>query len=64
MRTHSAMLVLCGVIWRDYRAQVTGGNREPLFGRMNSEFEKMSSDLVREIEVKVNFEIRCSKKNN
>ena len=32
MRTHSALHVLCGVIWRDYQASVTGGNMEPLSG--------------------------------
>ncbi|TMB48814.1 MAG: alanyl-tRNA editing protein, partial [Chloroflexi bacterium] len=35
MRTHSALHVLCGVIWRDHGAQVTGGNMEPLAGRMD-----------------------------
>src|SRR5262245_9365899 len=35
MRTHSAMHILCGVIFRDYGAQVTGGNMEPLKGRMD-----------------------------
>ena len=34
MRTHSALHVLCGVIWRDWGASVTGGNMEPLAGRM------------------------------
>ena len=29
MRTHTALHTLCGVVWRDYRAQVTGGNMEP-----------------------------------
>jgi misacylated tRNA(Ala) deacylase len=38
MRTHTAMHVLCGVIWRDYGASVTGGNMEPLRGRMDFEF--------------------------
>src|SRR5436190_14191222 len=28
MRTHTALHVLCGVVWRDYGAQVTGGNME------------------------------------
>jgi misacylated tRNA(Ala) deacylase len=37
MRTHTAMHVLCGVIWRDYGAQVTGGNMEPLRARMDFE---------------------------
>ena len=39
MRTHTAMHILCGVIWRDYGASVTGGNMEPLRGRMDFEFE-------------------------
>jgi len=30
MRTHTALHVLCGVVWRDYGASVTGGNMEPL----------------------------------
>jgi len=57
MRTHSAMHVLCGVVWRDYQAQVTGGNMEPLKARMDFEFENFSADLVHEIEEKVNIEI-------
>jgi len=58
MRTHSAMHVLCGVVWRDYGAQVTGGNMEPLKGRMDFEFENFSADLVHEIEGNVNVEIQ------
>jgi misacylated tRNA(Ala) deacylase len=57
MRTHSALHVLCGVIWRDYQASVTGGNMEPLAGRMDFEFETMHGDLVAEIERRVNVEI-------
>ncbi len=58
MRTHSAFHVLCGVIWHDYGASVTGGNMEPLKGRMDFEFETMRSELVRDIEDKVNREIQ------
>lgn len=58
MRTHSAMHVLCGVVFRDYGAQVTGGNMEPLAGRMDFEFESMSKELVKVIEDTVNQEIR------
>ena len=58
MRTHSAMHVLCGVVWRDYGAQVTGGNMDPLKGRMDFEFANFSADLVHEIEGKVNVEIQ------
>ena len=58
MRTHSAMHILCGVVWRDYQAKVTGGNMEPLKARMDFEFESFSADLVREIEVKINQEVQ------
>ena len=50
MRTHTALHALCGVVWRDYGAQVTGGNMEPGSGRMDFEFERMSGDLVGAIE--------------
>ncbi len=58
MRTHTAMHVLCGVIWRDYGASVTGGNMEVLKARMDFEFETMRGELVRDIEDKVNAEIK------
>jgi misacylated tRNA(Ala) deacylase len=57
MRTHTALHVLCGVVWRDYGASVTGGNMEPLRGRMDFEFETMHKELVAEIEASVNAEI-------
>jgi misacylated tRNA(Ala) deacylase len=61
MLTHSALHVLCGVVWRDYGAQVTGGNMEPLKGRMDFEFESLKKELVREIENTVNAEIQKSR---
>jgi len=57
MRTHTALHVLCGVVFRDYGASVTGGNMEPLSGRMDFEFERMEQDLVAEIERSVNDEV-------
>jgi len=57
MRTHSAMHVLCGVIFRDYGATVTGGDMDPLKGRMDFEFETMHKDLVAAIEEAVNEEV-------
>jgi misacylated tRNA(Ala) deacylase len=57
MRTHTAMHVLCGVIFRDYGASVTGGDMEPLKGRMDFEFETMRKELVADIEKAVNEEI-------
>jgi misacylated tRNA(Ala) deacylase len=61
MRTHTAMHILCGVIWRDYGASVTGGNMEPLKGRMDFEFETMRQELVAEIEQKINEEVSNSR---
>jgi len=61
MRTHTAMHILCGVIWRDFGASVTGGNMEPLRGRMDFEFERMEKELVAEIEAKVNQEVAAAR---
>jgi misacylated tRNA(Ala) deacylase len=57
MRTHTALHALCGVVWRDYGALVTGGNMEPGGGRMDFEIERMSGDLVDAIEATVNREL-------
>lgn len=57
MRTHTAMHILCGVVFRDYGAQVTGGNMDPLQGRMDFEFETMRHELVEAIEAAVNVEV-------
>jgi misacylated tRNA(Ala) deacylase len=51
------MHILCGVVFRDYGAQVTGGNMEPLKGRMDFEFETMRQELVAEIEASINTEV-------
>ena len=61
MRTHTALHALCGVVWRDYGASVTGGNMEPGSGRMDFEFERMGGDLVGEIEAKVNAELAAGR---
>lgn len=57
MRTHTALHVLCGTVFRDYGALVTGGDMEPLKGRMDFEFATMRGELVREIEAAVNKEV-------
>jgi misacylated tRNA(Ala) deacylase len=61
MRTHTAMHILCGVIWRDYGASVTGGNMDPLQGRMDFEFETMQQELVAEIEAAINKEVAAAR---
>jgi misacylated tRNA(Ala) deacylase len=57
MRTHTAMHILCGVVWRDYGAQVTGGNMDPGEGRMDFEFASLSRELISEIEARCNAEV-------
>jgi len=61
MRTHTALHALCGVVWRDHGALVTGGNMEPGSGRMDFEFETMSGDLVDSIEATVNAELAAAR---
>jgi len=61
MRTHTAMHILCGVVFRDYGALVTGGDMEPLLGRMDFEFESMSADLVKVIETAINKEVAAAR---
>ena len=61
MRTHTAMHILCGVVFRDYGAQVTGGDMTPLHGRMDFEFETMSRELVSAIEEAVNAEVAAAR---
>lgn len=61
MRTHTAMHILCGVVFRDYAALVTGGDMEPLKGRMDFEFERLQKDLVAIIETAINAEVKNSR---
>jgi misacylated tRNA(Ala) deacylase len=57
MRTHTALHVLCGVIWADYGIPVTGGNMEPMKGRLDFPFLAMSADLGSAVERRINEEI-------
>jgi len=61
MRTHTALHILCGVIWRDYGAQVTGGNMRPLRARMDFELEHMSADFATEVEERINAEVAAER---
>jgi misacylated tRNA(Ala) deacylase len=54
MRTHTALHVLSGIVWRDYGAKVTGGNMVPGEARMDFELESMSGEFGREVEAKLN----------
>jgi misacylated tRNA(Ala) deacylase len=57
MRTHTALHILCGVIWADYGIPVTGGNMEPMKGRLDFPFPAMSVDLGTQVEGRINEEI-------
>ena len=54
MRTHTAMHVLCGVIWNEWKVPVTGGNMEPLSARMDFEFDPLPDGFAARVETLVN----------
>lgn len=58
MRTHTAMHILCGVIWQEFQISVTGGNMDLLEGRMDFEFDNLSRETIAEIEAAINAEIK------
>ncbi|MPZ87050.1 MAG: alanyl-tRNA editing protein [Nitriliruptorales bacterium] len=61
MRTHTALHVLCGVIWADFGVAVTGGNMQPGSGRLDFELDAMSAELGARAERRINEEIACGR---
>jgi misacylated tRNA(Ala) deacylase len=61
MRTHTALHVLCGVIWNEWRVPVTGGNMEPLSARMDFEFDPLPEGFAARIEELVNAELAADR---
>jgi misacylated tRNA(Ala) deacylase len=61
MRTHSALHVLCGVIWNEWRVPVTGGNMEPLSARMDFEFDPLPEGFGGRVEELVNEELAADR---
>ncbi|MGW0501589.1 alanyl-tRNA editing protein [Micromonospora sp. NPDC003241] len=57
MRTHSGLHVLCGVVFRDFGALVTGGNMEPGEARMDFNLPEVPPDFKTRIEELVNAEV-------
>jgi misacylated tRNA(Ala) deacylase len=57
MSTHTALHALCGTIFRDYGALVTGGHMGADKARMDFEMEEFNPDRVAEIERSVNEEL-------
>lgn len=61
MRTHTAMHVLCGVIWNEWGKAVTGGNMEPLEARMDFEFDPLPEGFAAHVQDLVNAEIAADR---
>jgi misacylated tRNA(Ala) deacylase len=61
MRTHTALHVLCGVIWNEWGKAVTGGNMEPLEARMDFEFDPLPEGFGSRIEELVNRELTAAR---
>ena len=61
MRTHTALHILCGVIWNRWGAAVTGGNMEPLRARMDFEFGPLPEGFGAEVAALVNAEIAADR---
>ncbi len=54
MRTHTALHILCGVIWKEFGVQVTGGQMYPDSARMDFAMENLNKDRITYIEEKIN----------
>ena len=64
MRTHTALHVLCGVIWHRWGKAVTGGNMEPLAARMDFEFDPLPDGFGATVEDLVNAELEAARPVN
>lgn len=61
MRTHTALHILCGVVWRDYGAKVTGGDMQPGTARMDFELEAITAEFAHDLEDRVNAEVAAAR---
>ncbi|MDQ3547527.1 MAG: alanyl-tRNA editing protein [Chloroflexota bacterium] len=61
MRTHTALHVLCGVVFREFGAQVTGGNMDVDKARMDFELDDLNPERVAQIERIANEVIRSGR---
>jgi misacylated tRNA(Ala) deacylase len=61
MRTHTALHILCGVIWADLQVAVTGGNMDPGKGRLDFPLPSMSAEFGRLVEARINEEIAAAR---
>ena len=61
MRTHTALHILCGVIWNEWGRSVTGGNMDELTARMDFEFDPLPEGFAQRITDLVNGEIAADR---
>jgi misacylated tRNA(Ala) deacylase len=61
MRTHSGLHVLCGVVFRDYGALVTGGNMEPFTARMDFDLPQLPEGFRDAVQAACNAEIAAGR---
>jgi misacylated tRNA(Ala) deacylase len=61
MRTHSGLHVLCGVVFRDFGALVTGNSMEPGEARMDFNLPEVPPDFKSRIEELVNAEVAADR---
>ena len=61
MRTHTALHVLCGVIWKTWGKAVTGGDMQPLAARMDFEFDPLPEGFAADVEARVNAELAAGR---
>lgn len=62
MRTHSALHLLCGVVFRDYGCLVTGGNMEPLTARMDFDLREVPQGFKDAVEAACNREVEADRR--
>ena len=62
MRTHSGLHILCGVVYRDFGALVTGGNMEPLTARMDFNLPEVPQGFRPAVEDLCNMEIDADRR--
>jgi misacylated tRNA(Ala) deacylase len=61
MRTHTALHILCGVIWTEFGVAVTGGNMDPGKGRLDFPLDAMTAELGHRVEARINEEIAAAR---
>ena len=61
MRTHTALHILCGVIYNTWGVSVTGGNMAPLSARMDFEFDPLPEGFAAQVTELVNAEIAADR---